>query len=108
MVLLFRLIEMYFLRSVESSEDTQAKSQMSLATVIKGIGFGRAGVHLCHALSYAISCQTKDYTVEGYPKEFSIIPHGLSVIITAPAVFSEIGYVLPQRCIQLAQLLGEF
>ena len=108
MVLLFRLIEMYFLRSVESSEDTQAKSQMSLATVIKGIGFGRAGVHLCHALSYAISCQTKDYTVEGYPKEFPIIPHGLSVIITAPAVFSEIGYVLPQRCIQLAQLLGEF
>ena len=80
---------------------------MSLATVIKGVGFGGAGAHLCHALSYAISCLVKDYNLEGYPNDSPIIPHGLSVIITAPAVFSEIGYVLPQRCIHLAQLLGE-
>ena len=80
---------------------------MSLATVFKGIGFSSAGVHICHALSYAISSMETEFKAEGYPTDRPFIPHGLSVIITAPAVFYEMGYAVPERCIQLAKLIGK-
>ncbi|KAI6660156.1 hydroxyacid-oxoacid transhydrogenase, mitochondrial-like [Oopsacas minuta] len=106
MKLIPRLIDRYFLPSVESIDDTLAKSQMSLASVKKGVGFGSAGVHISHALSYAISSKVIDYNPDGYPTDYLLIPHGLSAIITALAVFSEIGYVSPDRCMYLAQILG--
>ena len=79
---------------------------MSLATLIKGIGFANAGVHLCHALSYAINSMETEFIPIGYPTHTPFIPHGLSVAIIAPAVFYELGYAMPERCIQIAKLIG--
>ena len=96
----------YFLRSVESEGDGEASDQMSFASLLGGIGFGNAGVHLCHAISYAISGSVREFRSPGYPPDNPLIPHGLSVIVSAPAVFKEVGRVAPDRCLQLASLLG--
>ena len=105
---LCRLINKYFYRSIDAIEDVEAASQMSFAALLSGTGFGNSGVHMCHAISYALSGSVREYCPPGYSRDHSIIPHGLSVVMTAPAVFNEIGHVAPDRCIHLAKLLGEF
>ena len=65
--------------------------QFCIILILIGIGFGNAGAHLCHGLSYSIAGLAKNYNPEDYTKEYPIIPHGLSVVITAPSVFNFTG-----------------
>ena len=86
-----RVLNKYFERSVFNKDDERARAEMHLAATYAGTGIGSAGVHLCHGLSYSISGMVKSYKPEHYNEEYPIIPHGLSVVMTAPAVFSFTG-----------------
>ena len=100
------LCAMYLVRAVLDADDDEARTNMMLASTAAGIGFGNAGVHLPHAMSYPISALARNYHPEGYPDDHAIVPHGISVILTAPAIFRWTSVANPERHLEAAKLLG--
>lgn len=77
----------YLRRAVADGADVEARGFMMLAATMAGVGFGSAGVHLPHALAYPIAGLKHVYQPPGYPDDHPFVPHGHSVIVTAPAAF---------------------
>ena len=100
------MVSKNILQVVEDPTDAEARSQMIIAATFAGIGFGNAGVHLPHAMSYPVAGMVRSYIPEGYPPEHPIIPHGMAVILNAPAVFRFTALACPERHLEAARLLG--
>jgi len=93
-------------RAVLNGYDMDARTDLALAATYAGIGFGNAGVHVPHALAYPIAGQVRSFVPPDYPEGQPLIPHGLSVISTAPATFRWTFPTSPERHVRAAQLLG--
>jgi len=93
----------YLSRAVATGEDVEARGYMMLSATLAGIGFGSAGVHIPHACAYPIAGLKHSYQANGYKNIF--IPHGISVIVTAPAVFRFTYDSDPSKHLKAAELL---
>jgi hydroxyacid-oxoacid transhydrogenase len=101
-----RLVDRFLIRAVEDPTDAEARGSMLLAAAYAGIGFGNAGVHLPHGMSYPVSGQVRGYRAPGYEVDHPLVPHGISVILNAPAVFRFTARSCPQRHLDAAAALG--
>jgi hydroxyacid-oxoacid transhydrogenase len=101
-----RLCGRYLVRAVQDSSDREARESMMWAATLAGIAFGNAGVHLPHGMSYAVAGLVDSFSPEGYPNDEPMVPHGMSVIVNAPAVFRRIAASSPERHLEAAELLG--
>lgn len=57
-------------------------------------------------MSYPISGKNKSYHAREYNTDKPLIPHGLSVVITAPAVFEWTAPANPDKHLLAAEALG--
>jgi hydroxyacid-oxoacid transhydrogenase len=101
-----RLVAEYLPRAVADPSDGEARARMILAASYAGVGFGNAGVHLPHGMSYPVSGMVSGFRPAGYAVNRPLVPHGMSVILNAPAVFRFTAGACPERHLKAAEALG--
>jgi alcohol dehydrogenase class IV len=93
-------------RAFDDASDDEARGELMWAATLAGIAFGNAGVHLPHAMSYAVAGLVKGYMAPGYPSDEPRVPHGTSVVLNAPSVFRWTARTSPARHLTCAEALG--
>ena len=98
-----RLARTFLVAAVEGDE--AAREQIMWAATLAGIAFGNAGVHVPHAMAYAVAGRVKTFSPAGYPSG-PIVPHGMAVAVGAPSVLRAFTEFCPERHEEAAHLLG--
>jgi alcohol dehydrogenase class IV len=101
-----RLIGKHLVRAVRDADDVEARTEMMYAGTLAGIAFGGAGCHVPHGMSYAVAGLVREYRPRDYPQEKPMVPHGMAVILNAPAVYRWTAPGCPDRHLDGAQCLG--
>lgn len=101
------IVGKYLRRAFSNPYDLEARWHMMLASSFAGIGFGNAGLHIPHSMAYPIAGLVKNYQPSGYNASEPMVPHGISVCLTAPAAFKLTAKVWPAKHKKAAELLGE-
>lgn len=101
-----RLCGRHLVRAVGDAQDREARDNMMWAATLAGIAFGNAGVHIPHGMAYAVAGLVQTYRPPGYPVDEAMVPHGVSVVVNAPAVFRFTADTSPERHLEAAALLG--
>lgn len=96
----------YLLRAVRDKSDIEARDALMFAATLAGMSFGNAGVHLPHAMSYSVAGLNHSYRAKGYENADPMVPHGIAVVIDAPAAFRFTAEVAPERHLEAARALG--
>ena len=99
------LLSESFRQAVHEGSDEEARGKMAMAATFAGMGFGNAGVHIPHANAYPIAGRVKDFHPKDYPADEPMVPHGMSVALTAPEAFRFTFDASPERHRRAAQLL---
>lgn len=100
------LVGKYVRRAFYNGYDLEARYYMMLACELASSSFGNAGVHLPHANAYPIAGMVRDYIPPDYKVDYPLVPHGMSVVLTAPASFKLITPAVLEKNAKIAQLLG--
>ncbi len=101
-----RMVAEYLPRAFCDADDHEARTAMLMAAAFAGIGFGNAGVHLPHGMSYPVASMVSSFTPAGYPTDYPLVPHGIAVIVNSPAVFRFTAPACPDRHLRAAAVLG--
>jgi len=101
-----RLGGKFLVRAVRDAGDREARHQLMFASTLAGLAFGSAGVHIPHAMSYSVATLRHEYTAKGYEEREPMVPHGIAVVINAPAAFRFTGAANPARHLEAAAALG--
>jgi hydroxyacid-oxoacid transhydrogenase len=101
------MISQHLIKVIEDPSDDVARGEVLLAATYAGIGFGNGGVHLAHGMSYPVAGMVRDYVPEGYPPGHPLVPHGMAVVLNAPAVFRFTASASPEQHLNAARLMGK-
>jgi len=100
------IVGQYLERGVADVNDHEARDQLMWGATLAGMAFGNSGTHLPHAMSYGVTHYMRDITTEGYDVASPFIPHGISVVVSAPAIFQYLAPGAPERHLEAANSLG--
>ena len=95
-----------FRAAVRDGSDHAARADMAMAATFAGMGFGNAGCHIPHACAYPIAGRVRAFRPPDYPGTEPLVPHGMSVALTAPEAFRFTFAAAPGRHLQAAALLA--
>jgi hydroxyacid-oxoacid transhydrogenase len=101
-----RLLGQFLERAVHDAQDDDAREGVMYAATLAGIGFGNAGVHVPHGMAYAVAGLVRNFFPRDYEVDHAMIPHGMSVIVSAPAVAKFTASTSVGKHRRVATLLG--
>jgi hydroxyacid-oxoacid transhydrogenase len=101
-----RLLGLYLERAVHDAHDDEAREGVMYAATLAGIGFGNAGVHVPHGMAYAVAGLVRGFVPPGYDVDHAMVPHGMSVIVSVPAVAKFTASVAPAIHRRAGAVLG--